>query len=106
MYEYISVWAAAKKTGLEPYAPSCMIRDLEKIFRSVPVHPLSYLAYCTVEELPIPVTADKLEHSNGSIILLKYVFNLALIPLKFIQFLFEININQLCLINTQDFISA
>jgi galactoside 2-L-fucosyltransferase 1/2 len=81
MYEYISVWAAAKKTGREPYVPSCMIRKLEKIFRNLPVHPLSYLAYCPVEERPVPVTADKLEHFNGSIILPKHVQLLTYIAL-------------------------
>jgi galactoside 2-L-fucosyltransferase 1/2 len=73
MYEYISVWAAAKKTGREPYVPSCMIRELEKIFRNLPVSPLAYLAYCPVVERPVPITADKLEHSNGNIILSNYV---------------------------------
>jgi hypothetical protein len=29
VYEYISVWAVAKKTGREPCVPSCMIRELE-----------------------------------------------------------------------------
>ena len=37
MWEYISFWAVAKKTGREPYVPSCMIRELEKIFLNLPV---------------------------------------------------------------------
>ena len=73
MYEYISVWAAAKKTGREPYVPSCMIQELGMIFRSLPVPPLPYLAYCPLQELPVPVTVDKLDHSNGSIILPDYI---------------------------------
>jgi len=50
MWEYISVWAVAKKTEREPYVPSCLIRELEKIFRNLPVPPLSYLAYCPLQE--------------------------------------------------------
>jgi galactoside 2-L-fucosyltransferase 1/2 len=50
-----------------------MIRELEKIFRNLPFHPLSYLAYCPLEEFTVPVTADKAQNSNDSIILPKYV---------------------------------
>jgi galactoside 2-L-fucosyltransferase 1/2 len=73
MYEYISVWAIATKTGHEPYVPSCMIEELGKIFRNLPVPPLSYLAYCPLGEHPVLVTVDKLNHSNGSIILPNYI---------------------------------
>jgi galactoside 2-L-fucosyltransferase 1/2 len=69
MYEYISVWAMAKKTGREPYVPSCLIRELEKIFHNLPVPPLSHLAYCPLQDYPLAVTVDKIDHSNGSIIL-------------------------------------
>jgi galactoside 2-L-fucosyltransferase 1/2 len=69
MYEYISVWALAKTTGREPYVPSCLITELEKIFRNLPVYPLSYLAYCPVQEYPVAVTVEQVDHSNGSIIL-------------------------------------
>jgi hypothetical protein len=66
-------WAAAKKTGSEPDVPSCMIREFEKIFRNLQVHPLLYLSYCPVEELPVPVTVDKLDHSNDNFILPNYI---------------------------------
>jgi hypothetical protein len=73
LYEYVLVWAAAKKTGREPYIPSCVIREFEKIFRNLPVSPLSYILYWPVEEHPVPVTVDKLDHSNDSIILGNYI---------------------------------
>jgi len=73
IWEYISVWAAAKKTGREPYVPSCLIMELEKIFRNLPIPPLSYLAYCPVHEHPVVVTVDKLDHSKGNIILRNYI---------------------------------
>jgi galactoside 2-L-fucosyltransferase 1/2 len=73
MYEYISVWAIAKKTGHEPYVPSCLIHELEKIFPNLIVPPLSYLAYCPIVEYPVAVTVDELNHSNGSILLPNYV---------------------------------
>ncbi|GFG40944.1 hypothetical protein Cfor_08575 [Coptotermes formosanus] len=72
MYEYISVWSIAKKTGREPYIPSCLIHDLEKIFRNLTLPPLSYLAYCTVEEYPVQVMRNMVDHYNGSILLPTY----------------------------------
>jgi galactoside 2-L-fucosyltransferase 1/2 len=73
MWEYISVWAAAKKTGREPYVPSCLIHELGKFFRNLTVPPLSYLAYCPIVEYPVAVTVDKLNNSNGSILLPNYI---------------------------------
>ncbi|GFG35184.1 hypothetical protein Cfor_12757 [Coptotermes formosanus] len=73
MWEYVSVWAAAKKTGREPYVPSCLIQELGKIFRNLTVPPISYLAYCPVVEYPVTVTGDTLDHSNGSILLQNYI---------------------------------
>ena len=73
MWEYISVWAVAKKTGHEPYVPSCLIRELEKIFRNLPVPPLSYLAYCPLQEHLVVVTEDQVDHSNGNILLRNYI---------------------------------
>jgi galactoside 2-L-fucosyltransferase 1/2 len=73
IWEYISVWAVAKKTGREPYVPSCLIRELDKIFRNLPVPPLSYLAYCPLQEYSELVTDDQLDHSKGNIILRNYI---------------------------------
>ena len=72
MYEYISVWATAKKTGHEPYVPSCLIQELEKIFQNITVPPLSYLAYCNIEKFPVQVNAEELDHFSGSILLPTY----------------------------------
>jgi galactoside 2-L-fucosyltransferase 1/2 len=72
MYEYISVWAAAKKTGREAYVPSCIIRVLDQVFRNLTVPPLSYLACCPVQKRPVPVTVDKVDRTKGSIVLPKY----------------------------------
>jgi galactoside 2-L-fucosyltransferase 1/2 len=72
MYEYISVWAVAKKTGHEPYVPSCLIQELGKIFQNLTVPPLSYLTYCTVEKYPIQVEAKMIDHFEGSMLLPLY----------------------------------
>jgi galactoside 2-L-fucosyltransferase 1/2 len=72
MYEYISVWAIAKKTGHEPYVPSCMIQELGKIFQNLTIPPLSYLAYCNLEEYPVQVQADKIDNCNRSMLLPAY----------------------------------
>ena len=73
IYEYISVWAIAKKTGREPYVPSCMIQELGKMFRNLPVPPLSYLAYCPLPEHLVAATVGNLDHSSGNIILPNYI---------------------------------
>jgi len=72
MYEYISVWAMAKKTGHEPYVPSCLIHELGKIFQNLTVPPLSYLTFCTIQKYPIQVQADMIDHFNGSMLLPTY----------------------------------
>jgi len=69
MYEYISVWAIAKKIGLEPYVPSCMIEELGKIFQNLTVPPLSYLAYCNIQKYPVHVQADIIDHFRESMLL-------------------------------------
>ena len=71
-YEYISVWAIAKKTGHEPYVPSCMIHELGKIFQNLTVPLLSYLAHCRIQKYPIQVQADMIDHFNGSMLLTIY----------------------------------
>jgi len=72
MYEYISVWAIAKKTGHEPYVPSCMIQELEKIFQNLTVPPLSYLAYCNIQKYPVQVEADIIDYFRASMLLPYY----------------------------------
>ena len=49
-----------------------MIRELEKIFRNLPVPPLSYLVYCPVKKYPLSVTAEEVHHSHESILLPDY----------------------------------
>jgi len=73
MYEYISFWAKAKNKGPVFYIPSCLIRELEEISRNLPVLPMSYFAYCPLQEYPVAVTVDKLDHSNRNIILRNYI---------------------------------
>jgi galactoside 2-L-fucosyltransferase 1/2 len=72
MYEYISVWAIAKKTGHEPYVPSCMIQELGKIFQNLTLPPISYIAYCTIQKYPVRVEADMIDKFNGSMLLPVY----------------------------------
>ena len=72
IYEYINVWAIAKKTKHEPYVPSCLIQELGKIFKNLTIPPLSYLAYCTIEKYPVKVRANMIDHFNGSMLLPRY----------------------------------
>jgi len=72
MYEYSSLWAIARKTGREPYVPSCLLQKLGKIFQNLTVPPLSYIAFCTIEQYPVQVEADMIDNFNGSMLLPTY----------------------------------
>lgn len=74
MWEYISVWAVAKKTGHEPYVPSSLKQELEKIFQNLTVPTLSYIAHCPALKHPVEVVkTDNLTLLDGSILLQNYV---------------------------------
>jgi len=73
MWEYISVWAVAKKTGREAYVPSCLIQELEKVFQNLTVPPLSYIAHCAIEKYPVEMTVNNLTLPDGNILLHNYV---------------------------------
>ncbi|KDR14981.1 galactoside 2-alpha-L-fucosyltransferase 2-like [Zootermopsis nevadensis] len=73
MWEYISVWAVAKKTGHAPYVPSCLKQKLEKVFQNLTVPALSCIVNCPVEKHLVEVKGDNLKLFNGNILLQNYV---------------------------------
>jgi galactoside 2-L-fucosyltransferase 1/2 len=73
MWEYISVWAVAKKIGHAPYVPSCLKQELEMVFQNLTIPTLSHISHCPFEKYPVQVMADKLTHYNGSILLQNYI---------------------------------
>ncbi|XP_043483033.1 galactoside alpha-(1,2)-fucosyltransferase 2-like [Leptopilina heterotoma] len=48
IWEYASVWATARRTGLEPYVPRCILKTLEEHFEKLSIPPLSNIGYCTL----------------------------------------------------------
>lgn len=49
MWEYASVWAVARRTGLEPYIPRCIKLKLDQIFEQLTVPAFEEIAHCPVE---------------------------------------------------------
>ncbi|KAJ8952912.1 hypothetical protein NQ318_006529 [Aromia moschata] len=49
MWEYASVWALARRTGLEPYVPRCIKIKLDQIFEQLSVPTFEEIGHCQVE---------------------------------------------------------
>lgn len=49
IWEYASVWATARRTGLEPFMPRCVLKTLEEYFENLSIPPLSYIGRCTLD---------------------------------------------------------
>ncbi|XP_034939205.1 galactoside 2-alpha-L-fucosyltransferase 2-like isoform X2 [Chelonus insularis] len=49
IWEYASVWATARRTGLEPYMPRCILKTLQEHFDKLSIPPLSYVGRCTLD---------------------------------------------------------
>lgn len=65
IWETASVWAIFKKTGLNPYIPCCMKKELEKLFRLINMPCLEEIAHCPVGNHHTLV--DTWEKWNGSL---------------------------------------
>lgn len=48
MWEYASVWAVARRTGLEPFVPRCLLRVLDEVFADLSVPGMGAIAHCRV----------------------------------------------------------
>ncbi|XP_015119132.1 galactoside 2-alpha-L-fucosyltransferase 2 isoform X1 [Diachasma alloeum] len=49
IWEYASVWATARRTGLEPFMPRCILKTLQQYFDNLSIPPLSYIGRCTLD---------------------------------------------------------
>ncbi|XP_057330001.1 galactoside alpha-(1,2)-fucosyltransferase 2-like [Microplitis mediator] len=49
IWEYASVWATARRTGLEPFMPRCILKTLQEHFENLSIPPLSYIGKCTLD---------------------------------------------------------
>ncbi|XP_056631621.1 galactoside 2-alpha-L-fucosyltransferase Sec1-like [Diorhabda sublineata] len=82
IWEYASVWAYARETGLEPYIPRCIKLKLETIFDKLSLPTFETISHCLVQTdlfyLPSAKafpnnTLDAWHFTNQSIILPKYI---------------------------------
>ncbi|KAG8040240.1 hypothetical protein G9C98_000810 [Cotesia typhae] len=49
IWEYASVWATARRTGLDPFMPRCILKTLQEHFDNLSIPPLSYIGRCTLD---------------------------------------------------------
>ena len=75
LWEYASVWAAAKYTNREPFVPVCLINRLKTIFKNfTKVLPFKYIEKCPINYRHLVKKEDmQIEDERGSILLPKYV---------------------------------
>ncbi|CAG9766778.1 unnamed protein product [Ceutorhynchus assimilis] len=72
MWEYASVWAVARRTGLEPYIPRCIKLKLDQIFEQLSVPAFEEIAHCPVEFNTFVKSIEEWNFTNQSIILPRY----------------------------------
>ncbi|XP_060526483.1 galactoside 2-alpha-L-fucosyltransferase Sec1-like [Cylas formicarius] len=72
MWEYASVWAVARRTGLEPYVPRCIRLKLDQIFEQLTVPAFEEIAHCPVEIGAFVKSIEAWTFTNQSIILPRY----------------------------------
>ncbi|XP_067002475.1 galactoside 2-alpha-L-fucosyltransferase SEC1-like [Anabrus simplex] len=72
MWEYASVWAVARRTGLEPYVPRCIRKVLDEVFDDLSIPPLGYVAHCLAKWDSVIKTPEYWTYTNQSILLPKF----------------------------------
>nr|CAI5861711.1 unnamed protein product [Callosobruchus analis] len=72
MWEYASVWALARRTGLEPYVPRCIRVKLDQLFDQLTVPTFEEIGHCPVEINYFVKSLEAWNYTNQSIILPKY----------------------------------
>ncbi|KAJ8981550.1 hypothetical protein NQ317_009809 [Molorchus minor] len=72
MWEYASVWAVARRTGLEAYVPRCMRLKLDQIFEQLSVPTFEEIGHCPVEINHFVKSLEAWNFTNQSIILPRY----------------------------------
>lgn len=72
MWEYASVWALARRTGLEPYVPRCIKIKLDQVFEQLSVPTFGEIGHCPVEINHFVKSLEAWNFTNQSIILPRY----------------------------------
>lgn len=72
MWEYASVWALARRTGLEPYVPKCIKTKLDQVFDSLSVPTFEEIGHCPVDLSRFVKSLDSWNYTNQSIVLPRF----------------------------------
>ncbi|CAH1155196.1 unnamed protein product [Phaedon cochleariae] len=72
MWEYASVWALARRTGLEPYVPRCIRTKLDQVFEHLTVSTFEEIGHCPMQMEHFVRSLDAWNFTNQSIILPRY----------------------------------
>ncbi|KAK0088245.1 hypothetical protein PV325_012659 [Microctonus aethiopoides] len=69
IWEYASVWATARRTGLEPFMPRCILKTLEEHFVNLSIPSLSYIGKCTLDGSQIVNSLGQWNSTDQNIII-------------------------------------
>lgn len=72
LWEYASVWALARRTGLEPYVPRCIRQRLDQVFETLTIPTLDEIAHCSVNLNTFVNSLEMWNYTNQSIVLPRY----------------------------------
>lgn len=72
MWEYASVWALSRRTGLEPYVPRCIRIKLDQVFESLTVPTFEEIGHCPLDVTKFVKSLDAWNYTNQSILLPRY----------------------------------
>lgn len=72
MWEYASVWALARRTGLEPYVSKCIKLKLDQVFESLSVPTFEEIGHCPVDLTRFVKSVDAWNYTNQSIVLPRF----------------------------------
>lgn len=88
LWEYASVWALARRTGLEPYVPRCIRHRLDQVFESLTLPTLDEIAHCPINADAFVNSLEMWNYTNQSILLPRYT-TLPELVLTWVQDLFQ-----------------
>ncbi|XP_044004548.1 galactoside alpha-(1,2)-fucosyltransferase 2-like isoform X2 [Aphidius gifuensis] len=81
IFQYASVWATARKTGLDPFLPRCILKTLEEHFDNLSIPPLSYIGTCTIDVGQVVSSLGQWNSTEQNIIIPRYAAYWSLILL-------------------------
>ncbi|CAG9818396.1 unnamed protein product [Phaedon cochleariae] len=92
IWEYASVWAVSKLTGLEPYVPGCIRNTIDELFENLSIPALEDISHCEIRFVEVVKGLEAWSSPNQSIILPIYsrLFDIAVPFIEEIKMDFQI----------------